>query len=181
MNCLQCNTPLPAHNKKFCNSSCAAKYNNSRRKPRSVESKLKTSLAIKNLPEGVGIRSLAARNKAHEQYSETRLKNLFETPFDELAHQSKRVRIIIEQEGKCAHCDISEWMGQPVCFEMDHIDGNNQNNVRENLEILCPNCHSNTPTWKGRKAERNRDKINEYIQLRRRMVESAGAAPARER
>ena len=83
--------------------------------------------------------SYETRQKALKTYSLTRLEYLFNTPFDKLERQSKRVRIIIEQEGKCAHCGISEWMGQPICFEMDHIDGNNKNNSRHNLEILCPN------------------------------------------
>ena len=165
MNCLFCQKSIESkHAKKFCGSSCAAKYNNKNRPPRSEESKKKTSDVMK----GKSIsHSEESRKKALKTYSENRLKYLFDTPFDQLHHQSKRIKIIIEQEGKCAHCGNSEWMGQPICFEMDHIDGNNKNNSRDNLEILCPNCHSNTPTWKGRKNSRDRRKINEYINLRK--------------
>lgn len=35
-------------------------------------------------------------------------------------------------------------------MELEHKDGNNANWSRENLEALCPNCHSQTPTWRGR-------------------------------
>lgn len=45
-NCKQCGTEIPNH-KQFCNNSCAAKYNNKRRKPRSEASKKKTSESIK--------------------------------------------------------------------------------------------------------------------------------------
>ncbi|CAB4143293.1 HNHc domain containing protein [uncultured Caudovirales phage] len=176
--CLNCGATITAkYAKKFCNSSCAATYNNQRKPKRSEESRNRTRVAM----IAVGPMSAEARAKAVQTYTDSRLRYLFQTPFEELAYQTKRVRVIIEQGGVCAHCGISEWRGQPVCFEMDHIDGDNTNNARENLEILCPNCHSNTPTWKGRKANRNRDKINEYIALRKQMVESAGAAPARER
>ena len=41
-------------------------------------------------------------------------------------------------------------MGSPITLELDHKDGNNENNARENLEALCPNCHSTTETWRGR-------------------------------
>lgn len=115
-----------------------------------------------------------------QSYSKSHLKYLFDNSFDNLTYQSKRTRIIIEQECKCAKCGLSEWMGEPICFEMDHIDGNKNNNTRSNLEILCPNCHSNTPTWKGRKNGRDRSKILFYIELRKQMVENDGNDPSRE-
>lgn len=37
----------------------------------------------------------------------------------------------------------------------DHIDGDKHNNSRENLRLLCPNCHSTTPTW--RKPNQNKN------------------------
>jgi len=33
---------------------------------------------------------------------------------------------------------------------MDHIDGNTENNAKENLRLLCCNCHALTPTYKGK-------------------------------
>ena len=37
-----------------------------------------------------------------------------------------------------------------MVFELEHKDGDHSNNVRENVEAQCPNCHSQTPTWRGR-------------------------------
>lgn len=45
-------------------------------------------------------------------------------------------------EHKCANCGISEWMGIPLVLEIDHIDECYWNNQRDNLQFLCPNCHS---------------------------------------
>ena len=51
---------------------------------------------------------------------------------------------------ECHFCKISEWQGKPISLELDHIDGNSEDNSLENLRILCPNCHSQTPTFRGR-------------------------------
>jgi len=60
-------------------------------------------------------------------------------------------RYLLEQQNsKCAHCGINEWNGKPIVLELEHKDGNSDNNRPENLECLCPNCHSQTPTYKNR-------------------------------
>lgn len=42
-------------------------------------------------------------------------------------------------------------------LEVDHIDGNWENTTEENLRLLCPNCHSLTPTYKARNKKSSRD------------------------
>ena len=62
-------------------------------------------------------------------------------------------RLIAEgiKDAICESCGIGEnWNGKDLVLELDHIDGNNTNNSLENLRILCPNCHSQTPTFRGR-------------------------------
>ena len=39
------------------------------------------------------------------------------------------------------------WNGKPLTLQVDHIDGNHANNDQNNLRWLCPNCHTQTPTW----------------------------------
>ncbi len=61
---------------------------------------------------------------------------------------------LIKKRGhKCEgeNCGITEWRGLPVMLELEHKDGNRTNNQETNLELLCPNCHSQTSTWRGRK------------------------------
>lgn len=55
-------------------------------------------------------------------------------------------------ENKCSICSLEKWNGLKIVLELDHIDGNNKNNSLDNLRILCPNCHSQTPTFRGRKS-----------------------------
>ncbi len=62
-----------------------------------------------------------------------------------------RKRILKERQHKCSTCKRSTWLGSPIILEVDHIDGNRFNNNTNNIRLLCPNCHSYTPTWRGRK------------------------------
>ncbi len=68
--------------------------------------------------------------------------------------ESHRLRIRLIKEGifkaRCDSCKNTEWMGKPISLELDHIDGDNTNNLISNLRILCPNCHAQTPTYRGK-------------------------------
>jgi predicted DNA-binding protein YlxM (UPF0122 family) len=59
------------------------------------------------------------------------------------------------KESRCEHCGIREWRGGALPFELHHINGDGEDNRLENLELLCPNCHSQTDTWGGRNRGRN--------------------------
>lgn len=65
--------------------------------------------------------------------------------------KSLKIYLIKQHGAKCSICGwdkINEHTGN-VPIEMDHIDGNNENNDLTNLRLLCPNCHSLTSTYKG--------------------------------
>lgn len=62
---------------------------------------------------------------------------------------------------KCECCGNFEWLGKPIQLEVHHIDGDNTNNKIENLQLLCPNCHSMTENWTGRNNIGPRGKVSE--------------------
>ena len=63
-----------------------------------------------------------------------------------------RVRLIKEgiKEHKCERCTLNEWLGKPIPLELHHKDGDKYNNKLKNLQILCPNCHSQTDNYCGK-------------------------------
>lgn len=73
-------------------------------------------------------------------------------PFDVLTSKSAiRRRMLKLYNSICQRCGLTEWLGSPLTIEVDHIDGNKRNNNFSNLTLLCPNCHSQTPTFRNRK------------------------------
>ena len=61
-------------------------------------------------------------------------------------------------EYKCSTCELSEWLGKPISLQLDHINGVNNDNRIENLRLLCPNCHSQTDTYAGKKLKKEKIK-----------------------
>lgn len=61
-------------------------------------------------------------------------------------------------EYKCSICELSEWLGKPISLQLDHINGINNDNRIENLRLLCPNCHSQTDTYAGKKLKKEKVK-----------------------
>lgn len=71
--------------------------------------------------------------------------------FNELIDIQARKRRILKQRGhRCECCGNSKWMGKAIPIQIDHIDGNRDNNEDENLRLLCPNCHAMTETFSGK-------------------------------
>lgn len=52
---------------------------------------------------------------------------------------------------ECALCkNTGIWMGKELILQIDHINGDHNDNRLENLRFLCPNCHSQTDTFAGK-------------------------------
>lgn len=61
-------------------------------------------------------------------------------------------KFLIHKHGEkcmeCGWCERNKTSGK-IPVELEHMDGNSENNSLDNLKLLCPNCHSLTPTYKN--------------------------------
>ena len=57
---------------------------------------------------------------------------------------------------QCAECALSQWQGRTLVLELDHINGVGDDHRIQNLRLLCPNCHSQTPTYCGKNSRLGR-------------------------
>jgi len=53
------------------------------------------------------------------------------------------------KKDECENCGLSMWLGKKLSIELHHNNGNNTDHRIENLKMLCPNCHSQTNTFRG--------------------------------
>ncbi|MEU0968624.1 HNH endonuclease [Streptomyces sp. NPDC005917] len=63
-------------------------------------------------------------------------------------HLLRRALLEVGVPEECAECGTGpEWLGKPMTLEVDHISGDWSDDRRQNLRLLCPNCHATTATW----------------------------------
>lgn len=158
--CLHCNiefSSLKKENRKFCSSSCSTTYNNLK-KLKVVKVKIDKRVRTKKIVgvclncdleiirgDGKGLKKFCSIKCQQDLKMNESIKN-------NTASCKTIKRYLIEKYGnKCMNCDwceVNPTSGR-VPIELEHIDGNSENNSLDNLLLLCPNCHSLTPTYKA--------------------------------
>ena len=161
---------------KFCGASCSSKYNNAAinndpKKAEEIQQKISDSMKSFIQLHGPHICSTDDQDRISDGRKKYWRNWLLSSDFNVLSPESKRNRIILEQNQKCHRCKNDVWLGEPLVLEIEHKDGNHKNNNYENLEALCPNCHSLTKTWRGRNCRKNgirvslTDMVNAYNEM----------------
>jgi hypothetical protein len=148
--CLTCGEAIPFEKRanSYCNSSCFATLNN--KGVVRVQTKNDANCA------NCGIK----KEKRHNKYCDTCIADVVYNKaqsLDEIKSDRHRRHFLIRTRGhRCEGCGLSEWREKEIPLELDHIDGNPDNNIDENLRLLCPNCHAQTQFYKGAAANRGK-------------------------
>lgn len=73
---------------------------------------------------------------------------------NEFPIKSHALKLRLLREGifthQCSICYNTKWLDNPIPLELDHINGHNDDNTLTNLRLVCPNCHAQTPTYRGK-------------------------------
>lgn len=136
--CVNCG--VLTKNPKFCSRSCAATFNNIG-VVRNGVSRKKPCVSCGTITSNPKYCSLSCQQKKQQ---DDRFLLMEQT------NNYKKSYLLNHYGNQCQKCGITEWNNTPITIELEHIDGDSTNNTFENLTLLCPNCHSQTPTYKNR-------------------------------
>lgn len=150
--CPKCNKPISYSRREniYCSSSCSAIVNNKLRKKQLAKC-LSCDNTIKRK------KSVFCCSKCERVYKF--VEKLKKWCLGEDVYSGKVIkkpviikRLVITMNGYvCEICGLSNlYNGEKLTLELDHIDGNATNNKKDNVRLLCPNCHGLTPTFKGK-------------------------------
>lgn len=137
--------------KQFCSHSCSARFNNTKR------TKYISCIVCQKEYKSKNSKSIYCSiecNLAHKK--EQRLKDFQDGKCSSVVSK----KILLEIHGNVCLDPLCAWdfSKRNVNVELEHIDGNSHNNNPDNLTLLCPSCHSLTPTYKARNKGNGRAK-----------------------
>ena len=150
MNCIVCHSKTK--NPKFCSRSCSAKFNNKRFPKRSKTKTCRLCHILIPSSRSFCDECFSGKNPKGVEKLSKWLNGEWRGGTDYGLSQTVR-NYLLELSNyscsKCGFCTVHPDDGHTI-LEINHIDGNGLNHSPNNLEVLCPNCHTLTPNYRGR-------------------------------
>lgn len=168
--CLQCGKEITGKNrfkKKFCNSSCAASFNNKGKvKNGNKRNNTKCLYCGKDLDYH---KNNFCSNECKQKYNYKTFIEKWINGENVESHPNYIKRFLFElHNNKCQKCGWGEInpFTNKLTLEIHHIDGDSSNNCFDNLQLLCPNCHSLTENFKSLNKNSSRvDRRTKYFKI----------------
>lgn len=165
--CPECESALPYEKRraKFCGHSCAGKYANKGK----FWSKKKCRRCDK-VPE-CGVLCNSCRENLQDPHAAL---------IDNGSRKPPRWALLKIREYRCEGkgCSVvSDWLGSKIVLHLDHINGKKTDHRPENIRWLCPNCHSQTPTFAGRNIK-NPLRVSSTVERNTLNVGAEGSNPS---
>ena len=153
---------LISENRKFCSHSCSTTFLNLEKGKQSViefnliskgEKVYKKCINCKNDYE-IDRRQMSkirkfCSGKCYQEF-EKKVKIQRIEKGDATLYFKQYKKYLISIHGnkcmECGWCKVNQYTGK-IPVELEHVDGNADNNNLDNLKLLCPSCHSLTPTY----------------------------------
>jgi 5-methylcytosine-specific restriction endonuclease McrA len=155
MLCLTCK--FETSNPKFCSRSCAARYNNTISPKRSQEGKCK-ACGVVTQSSRTYCQDCWSNSARSESMVREWLSGEWSGGTDKGLSVTIRSYLIEQADNKCSSCGFCKVHPDDgaTILEINHINGDGTDHRKENLEVLCPNCHALTSTYRGRNAGNGR-------------------------
>lgn len=162
-NCLCCNKEIEttvSNEQKFCNNSCSATYNN---KLRGIKNKTHDNKCVV-CEKTIRKHSTFCTNTCSSIFKQKERFLKIEKGDKTFPERIYKLFLIEKHGNKCMECGWCKInpVTNKVPIQLEHIDGNSDNNLLNNLKLLCPNCHSLTPTYGSLNKNGRDSKRKEY-------------------
>ena len=158
--CLECENETK--NPKFCSSSCSAKFSNKNRRKKNY---------CLDCEKEIRKRNKYCNQKCQYKYlNRLKINDWLSGKWNGnvgivYAQLSKTVRnyLFEQSDYKCSQCSFfgNNPISKKTILIVDHINGDYMDNSQENLRVLCPNCHSVTPTYGALNIGNSKNKRNQ--------------------
>lgn len=142
-------------NQRYCGSSCAAKVNNSR-----VHKRVRTTHKCQRcggpVSSSITIHCVLCYKITQQEEKQLRIESWLSGEWrggtDAGLSNTIREYLLLKENYKCVKCGFNERHpdDNSCILEINHINGNGTDHRPGNLEVLCPNHHALTSSYRGR-------------------------------